>query len=130
MIMQSNVYSILADLVHHIREHLSYDYLCCSAYTFTKTMFDPAVTPTVQAMCIKVSMNLIDSFITAERNHAQHPCRDILFNLLANFVRKLKWLARYHIPLIIRQNEHSVVNSSLMVGGDRTRYIFSYHFIP
>ncbi|MCP9261857.1 Transformation/transcription domain-associated protein [Dirofilaria immitis] len=101
--LRPTMYTMLADLVHHVRGHLSYNLLCCSVYAFTKSMFDPAIQPTVQSMCIKLMMNLIESF-----------CRDILFCLLENYVRKLKWLARYQVPVILEKNANSIMNTPLL----------------
>lgn len=93
------MYTMLADLVHHVRGHLSYNLLCwlvfccfrllslfssffnhcqnlnffSSVYAFTKSMFDPAIQPTVQSMCIKLMMNLIESFVVTEKNHPDQP---------------------------------------------------------
>lgn len=36
-------------------------------------MFDPAIQPTVQSMCIKLMMNLIESFVITEKNHPDQP---------------------------------------------------------
>ncbi|VDK71443.1 unnamed protein product [Litomosoides sigmodontis] len=101
--LRPTMYTMLADLVHHVRSQLSYNLLCCSVYAFTKSMFDPAIQPTVQSMCIKLMMNLIESF-----------CRDILFCLLENYVRKLKWLARYQIPIILEKNANNIMNMPLL----------------
>uniref|UniRef100_A0A914SA95 Uncharacterized protein n=1 Tax=Parascaris equorum TaxID=6256 RepID=A0A914SA95_PAREQ len=71
--MRQIVYSMLADLVHHLRVHLSYNLLCCSVYTFSKSIHDQSLPPYVQAMCCKLIMNLIDSFIATEKNHTEQP---------------------------------------------------------
>ncbi|EJW72611.1 hypothetical protein WUBG_16482 [Wuchereria bancrofti] len=71
--LRPTMYTMLADLVHHVRSHLSYSLLCCSVYAFTKSMFDPAIQPTVQSMCIKLMMNLIESFVVTEKNHPDQP---------------------------------------------------------
>ncbi|KAM3719228.1 Transformation/transcription domain-associated protein [Dirofilaria immitis] len=112
--LRPTMYTMLADLVHHVRGHLSYNLLCCSVYAFTKSMFDPAIQPTVQSMCIKLMMNLIESFVITEKNHPDKPCRDILFCLLENYVRKLKWLARYQVPVILEKNANSIMNTPLL----------------
>ncbi|KAK6104161.1 FAT domain family protein [Brugia pahangi] len=112
--LRPTMYTMLADLVHHVRGHLSYSLLCCSVYAFTKSMFDPAIQPTVQSMCIKLMMNLIESFVVTEKNHPDQPCRDILFCLLENYVRKLKWLARYQVPIILEKNESNIMNTPLL----------------
>uniref|UniRef100_A0A0R3S0K8 Non-specific serine/threonine protein kinase n=1 Tax=Elaeophora elaphi TaxID=1147741 RepID=A0A0R3S0K8_9BILA len=112
--LRSTMYTMLADLVHHVRGHLSYNLLCCSVYAFTKSMFDPAIQPTVQSMCIKLMMNLIESFVITEKNHPDQPCRDILFCLLENYVRKLKWLARYQVPIILEKNSSNIMNTPLL----------------
>ncbi|CAG9537664.1 unnamed protein product [Cercopithifilaria johnstoni] len=112
--LRPTMYTMLADLVHHVRGHLSYNLLCCSVYAFTKSMFDPAIQPTVQSMCIKLMMNLIESFVITEKNHPDQPCRDILFCLLENYVRKLKWLARYQVPIILEKNASNIMNTPLL----------------
>ncbi|KAL3994636.1 FAT domain family protein [Acanthocheilonema viteae] len=112
--LRPTMYTMLADLVHHVRGHLSYNLLCCSVYAFTKSMFDPAIQPTVQSMCIKLMMNLIESFVITEKNHPDQPCRDILFCLLENYVRKLKWLARYQVPVILEKNASNIMNTPLL----------------
>ncbi|VDM94952.1 unnamed protein product [Thelazia callipaeda] len=112
--LRQTMYSMLADLVHHVRGRLSYNVLCCTVHAFTKSMFDSALQPTVQSMCIKVMMNLIESFVILEKNHVDQPCRDILFCLLENYVRKLKWLAQYQLPIILKKNASNIVNTAFL----------------
>ncbi|MFH4983635.1 hypothetical protein AB6A40_010344 [Gnathostoma spinigerum] len=102
--MRTSVYSMLADLVHHLRCHLSYVMLCCSVYVFSKSIHDQSLPSYVQSMCCKLIMNLIESFIANEKNHPDQPCRDLLFCILENYVRKFKVIAEFHVPLLLERN--------------------------
>uniref|UniRef100_A0A915BXE0 FAT domain-containing protein n=2 Tax=Parascaris univalens TaxID=6257 RepID=A0A915BXE0_PARUN len=113
--MRQIVYSMLADLVHHLRVHLSYNLLCCSVYTFSKSIHDQSLPPYVQAMCCKLIMNLIDSFIATEKNHTEQPCRDMLFWTMENYVRKFKVIAQYHVPLLFEKNAGSIIGGRLRI---------------
>uniref|UniRef100_A0A0N5ASH3 Non-specific serine/threonine protein kinase n=1 Tax=Syphacia muris TaxID=451379 RepID=A0A0N5ASH3_9BILA len=106
--MRTILYTILADLVHHLRTNLSYNFLCCSVYTFVRSIHDQSLPPYVQAMCCKLVMNLIDSFVVIEKEHSEQPGRDILLWIMESYVRKFRVLAEYHVPMLIAKDAANI----------------------
>ncbi|VDM39812.1 unnamed protein product [Toxocara canis] len=95
--------SLLMGTGFTVNDHMS------SVYTFSKSIHDQSLPPYVQAMCCKLIMNLIDSFIATEKNHTEQPCRDMLFSTMENYVRKFKVIAQYHVPFLFKKNAGSVI---------------------
>ncbi|KAH8913621.1 hypothetical protein BT69DRAFT_1180576, partial [Atractiella rhizophila] len=54
-------FSMLADLIHHVRSKLSLEQLRKVCHLYTITLHDPTLQPTIQTMCCKLLMNIMDS---------------------------------------------------------------------
>jgi len=52
---RSLAYSILADLVHHVRSHLSLAHLSLAVHLFSKNVHDDTLSVSIQTMSCKVS---------------------------------------------------------------------------
>ena len=59
--VRSMAYSILVDLVHHIRAHLSLPQLSLAVQLFSKNVHDNSLPITVQNMSCKLLLNLVES---------------------------------------------------------------------
>ncbi|KAI7885947.1 uncharacterized protein EV154DRAFT_427566 [Mucor mucedo] len=53
-------YSMLADLIHHIRAELSATQLSRTIYIYSRNLHDATLAPSIQTMCGKLLLNLID----------------------------------------------------------------------
>ena len=54
-------YSILVDLVHHIRVHLSLAHLSLAVQLFSKNVHDNSLPVSIQNMSCKLLLNLVES---------------------------------------------------------------------
>ena len=59
--VRSMAYSILVDLVHHIRGHLSLNHLSLAVQLFSKNVHDNSLLISIQNMSCKLLLNLVES---------------------------------------------------------------------
>ncbi|KAI9486745.1 MAG: hypothetical protein EXX96DRAFT_53394 [Benjaminiella poitrasii] len=78
-------YSMLADLVHHIRSELSPNQLCRTVYIYTRNLHDSTLAPSIQTMCGKLLLNLIDCIIKIPNRKEG---RDLFMRILDAFASK------------------------------------------
>ncbi|KAI8989366.1 hypothetical protein BDB01DRAFT_537511 [Pilobolus umbonatus] len=82
-------YSMLADLVHHIRSDLTPSQLRRTVYIYSRNLHDPTLAPSIQTMCGKLLLNLIDCII---RIPNKSEGRDLLMRILDAFASKFSAL--------------------------------------
>jgi transformation/transcription domain-associated protein len=82
-------YSMIADLVHHVREDLSITTLAHVVHIYSCNLHDPTLAPSIQTMCSKLLLNLTENVVKTETEDATH----ILYRSLETFVRKIENLA-------------------------------------
>ena len=58
--VRSLAYSILADLVHHIRTSLSLQHLSMAVHLFSKNVHDETLPVSIQTMSCKLLLNLVE----------------------------------------------------------------------
>ena len=58
--VRSLAYSILADLVHHIRTSLSLQHLSMAVFLFSKNVHDETLPVSIQTMSCKLLLNLVE----------------------------------------------------------------------
>ncbi|KAI8368238.1 uncharacterized protein BYT42DRAFT_123486 [Radiomyces spectabilis] len=78
-------YSMLADLVHHIRSELTPAQLSRTVHIYSRNLHDPTLAPSIQTMCGKLLLNLIDCII---KNPNKMEARDLLMRILEAFLNK------------------------------------------
>ncbi|KAI9246865.1 hypothetical protein BY458DRAFT_560504 [Sporodiniella umbellata] len=78
-------YSMLADLVHHIRSDLSPTQLYRTVYMYSRNLHDATLASSIQTMCGKLLLNLIDCIIKIP-NKAE--ARALLMRILDAFASK------------------------------------------
>jgi transformation/transcription domain-associated protein len=78
-------YSMLADLVHHIRSDLSPTQLYRTVYIYSRNLHDATLAPSIQTMCGKLLLNLIDCIIKIPNKKEG---RDLLMRILDAFASK------------------------------------------
>lgn len=95
-------YSTLADLVHHVRNHLSLTDLGLAVHLFSKNVHDDSLPSSIQAMSCKLLLNLVEC-IKQKSEQENGNGRELLIRMLEVFVLKFKVIAKVHLPLIIQK---------------------------
>ncbi len=82
--------SMLADLVHHVRQELSPAQLVRVVQIHSQILHDATLAPSIQTMCVKLLLNLVETILT------KHPdgATQTLASILDVFVEKLSSLHR------------------------------------
>lgn len=93
-------YSTLADLVHHVRQHLNIHVLAKAVHLFSKNVHDESLPTSIQTMSCKLLLNLVDCI--RQRSDAESPmARDLLITMLRVFTNKFHTIAKIQLPLIV-----------------------------
>lgn len=74
-------YSTLADLVHHVRQHLPLNDLSLAVQLFAKNIDDESLPSSIQTMSCKLLLNLVDC-IRSKSEQENGNGRDILMRML------------------------------------------------
>ena len=56
-------YSVIIDLIHHVRNQLSLEQLSKTITIFSKNLLDSSIPPQIQTMCAKLLLSLTDNII-------------------------------------------------------------------
>ena len=54
---------MLADLIHHVRQDLSPTQIAHTVRLYTQNLHDATLAPSIQTMCAKLLLNLIDCIV-------------------------------------------------------------------
>ncbi|CAG8494689.1 11619_t:CDS:10, partial [Ambispora leptoticha] len=92
-------YSMLADLVHHVRNELTVEQLHQTIYIYSLNLHDPTLNPTIQTMCSKLLLHMIECSNNINDTTQK---RDLLVKIFDTFCRKFHAL-NYIFPDLIRQ---------------------------
>lgn len=105
-------YSTLADLVHHVRQHLNIHVLAKAVNLFSKNVHDESLPTSIQTMSCKLLLNLVDCI--RQRSEADtSTARDLLITLLRIFTLKFYTIARIQLPqIMIKWKAMKAENSS------------------
>uniref|UniRef100_A0A8C3CPN5 Transformation/transcription domain associated protein n=1 Tax=Cairina moschata TaxID=8855 RepID=A0A8C3CPN5_CAIMO len=95
-------YSTLADLVHHVRQHLPLNDLSLAVQLFAKNIDDESLPSSIQTMSCKLLLNLVDC-IRSKSEQENGNGRDILMRMLEVFVLKFHTIARYQLSVIFKK---------------------------
>lgn len=98
-------YSTLADLIHHVRQHLKLDILTKAVFLFSKNIHDETLPTSIQTMSCKLLLNLVDC-IRVQRNDDSFPSptpRELLMTMLKVFTLKFHTIAKLQMPQIIQK---------------------------
>ncbi|EPB81798.1 hypothetical protein HMPREF1544_11483 [Mucor circinelloides 1006PhL] len=105
-------YSMLADLVHHIRSELTPSQLYRTVYIYSRNLHDATLAPSIQTMCGKLLLNLIDCIIKIPNKKEG---RDLLMRILDAFASKFAALNiqfKSCLKQHIRKNKKTSVKST------------------
>ncbi|KAI7863236.1 hypothetical protein BDF14DRAFT_1989138 [Spinellus fusiger] len=78
-------YSMLADLIHHVRSELTPAQLSRTVYIYSHNLHDASLAPSIQTMCGKLLLNLMDCIMKIN-NKAEG--RELLMRILDAFAGK------------------------------------------
>lgn len=93
-------YSTLADLVHHVRQHLNIHVLAKAVHLFSKNVHDESLPTSIQTMSCKLLLNLVDCI--RQRSEAESStARDLLITMLRIFTLKFNTIAKIQLPQIV-----------------------------
>ncbi|XP_073941495.1 transcription-associated protein Nipped-A isoform X1 [Choristoneura fumiferana] len=100
-------YSTLADLVHHVRQHLPLADLAIAAHLFSKNVHDESLPTSIQTMSCKLLLNLVDCIRQRSESEAapgagaQPQGRQLLMRILEVFVLKFKTISKLQLPALV-----------------------------
>ncbi|XP_019851030.1 PREDICTED: transformation/transcription domain-associated protein [Amphimedon queenslandica] len=99
--VRSLAYSILADLVHHIRSNLSLPQLSSAVHLFSKNVHDDTFPVSIQTMSCKLLLNLVECI--RQISDQDLSGRDVLMRMMEVFVLKFQSIAQYQIPDVLEK---------------------------
>lgn len=111
-------YSTLADLIHHVRQHLKLDILSKAVYLFSKNIHDETLPTSIQTMSCKLLLNLVDC-IRVQRNDDSFPSptpRELLMTMLKIFTLKFYTIAKLQMPQIMQKWKNSTPSEATVSG--------------
>ena len=93
-------YSTLADLVHHVRQHLPMVDLARAVHLFSKNVHDESLPTSIQTMSCKLLLNLVECI--RQRSDVENgPGRELLIEMLEVFVLKFKSIVKLQLPSLM-----------------------------
>lgn len=103
-------YSTLADLVHHVRQHLALPDLVRAVHLFSKNVHDDSLATNIQTVSCKLLLNLVD-YIRLRSEQQQSSGQpdepiagcELLMKMLHVFVLKFKTIAKIQLPQLTAQ---------------------------
>lgn len=95
-------YSTLADLVHHVRQHLSLPALSKAVYLFAKNVHDESLPTSIQTMSCKLLLNLVEC-IRLKSDVEPVASRELLITMLKVFTQKFHTISKLQLPQIMQK---------------------------
>ncbi|KAG0427829.1 hypothetical protein HPB47_025165 [Ixodes persulcatus] len=96
-------YSTLADLVHHVRQHLPLRDLAAAVAVFSKNVHDESLPTSIQTMSCKLLLNLVECIRTRSDQESGNG-RELLIRMLEVFVLKFKTIAKLQLPMLMQKS--------------------------
>ncbi|KAL3681984.1 hypothetical protein R1sor_000006 [Riccia sorocarpa] len=98
-------YSLLAELIHHVRLELSLPQLSRIVYLFSRNVHDSSLPLSVQTTCVRLMLNLVETIFSRRVDqHSKEEGRALLGRILDAFVSKFGTLKRM-IPQLLEGGE-------------------------
>ena len=110
---------MLADLVHHIRSELSPAQLYRTVYIYSRNLHDATLAPSIQTMCGKLLLNLIDCIIKIPNKKEG---RDLLMRILNAFASKFSALNiqfQSYVKQYLKRNKNAENTPTDTANGDK-----------
>ena len=100
-------YSLLAELIHHMRMQLSLQQMGPIIYMFSRNVHDPSQPLSVQMTCVRLILNLVESIYNMRQDTVgQKEGRILLGRILSAFMDKFSSLAHQIPELMDGRKEH------------------------
>ncbi|XP_075538774.1 transcription-associated protein Nipped-A isoform X6 [Dermacentor variabilis] len=96
-------YSTLADLVHHVRQHLPLNNLSSAVAVFSRNVHDESLPASIQTMSCKLLLNLVEC-IRTRSDQENGNGRELLIRMLEVFVLKFKTIAKCQLPVLMQKS--------------------------
>ena len=109
--IRSLAYSILADLVHHIRTHLPLSHLSLAVHLFSKNVHDDTLPVSIQTMSCKLLLNLVECI--RQKAEQEPKGREILMRMMEVFILKFQSIAEFQVPDIFTRCQQSSGTSDI-----------------
>ncbi|PKI83589.1 transcription-associated protein 1 [Malassezia vespertilionis] len=77
------VVSMLADLMHHVRQELTSEQIVRVINLHAQLLHDPTLAPSIQTMCVKLLLNLVETIVMKHAEHSVPMLRGIFDTFLA-----------------------------------------------
>jgi transformation/transcription domain-associated protein len=94
-------YSTLADLVHHVRQHLPHADLARAVQLFSRNAHDESLPTSIQTMSCKLLLNLVECIRMRSEQEARVNARDLLMRMMEVFVLKFKTVSKLQLPVLV-----------------------------
>ncbi|XP_049942725.1 transformation/transcription domain-associated protein [Schistocerca serialis cubense] len=95
-------YSTLADLVHHVRQHLPFADLERAVHLFSRNVQDDSLPTSIQTMSCKLLLNLVDC-IRHRSEIESGRGRELLLRMLETFIIKFKNISKHQLPTLLNK---------------------------
>ncbi|XP_022879771.1 transcription-associated protein 1-like isoform X2 [Olea europaea var. sylvestris] len=106
-------YSLLAEIVHHVRGDLSLSQLSRIIYLFSSNMHDASLSLSIHTTCARLMLNLVEPIFEKGTDHSSmDEARILLGRILDAFVGKFNTFKRT-IPQLLEEGEEGRNRSSL-----------------
>ncbi|KAJ7563398.1 hypothetical protein O6H91_03G108600 [Diphasiastrum complanatum] len=94
-------YSLLAELIHHVRLDLLLPQLSRIVYLFSRNVHDSSLPLSVQTTCVRLMLNLVETIFSRRVDHSsKEEGRALLVRILDAFVSKFGTL-KHNIPQLL-----------------------------
>ena len=110
-------YSTLADLVHHVRQHLPHADLARAVQLFSRNAHDETLPTSIQTMSCKLLLNLVECIRTRSEQESKVNARDLLMRMMEVFVLKFKTVSKLQLPVLMtrhRQQQQALQQQLLL----------------
>nr|XP_042899044.1 transformation/transcription domain-associated protein isoform X5 [Parasteatoda tepidariorum] len=112
-------YSTLADLVHHVRQHLQLKDLAKAVNVFSKNVHDESLVTTIQTMSCKLILNLVECIrIRSDRENGNG--RELLMRMLEVLVLKFKTIAKLQLPVLQKKAAQPLKPQTLAISASHS----------
>lgn len=98
---------MLADLVHHVRQQLSFEQLSHITHLYSRNLHDLTLPYSIQTMSVKLILNLLECISRANPNVGEVNSRMLLTKILDTFASKFASF-RKEVPKLIEEVKDKV----------------------
>ena len=101
-------YHVIAELVHQVRNQLSYETLSAATYTFLTNLHDDTLLLPVHTVSAKLVTNLVDCIRQKKADMQTSPieARALLIRIFKSFTERLQTLAKYRLYELKSENKN------------------------